>query len=75
MKKILSLALATCVVFAGTSVFAETDHSKKHKTHHKMHTKSMKHKVHTKAAKGHKLHIKAAPGMPKTGMGGASESN
>ncbi|WP_232698941.1 hypothetical protein [Brevibacillus daliensis] len=63
MKKFIATAMAVCVICSSASVFAMHDGhhpTKKHKVHtksHKMHTKSTKH------------HIK---GMPKTGMGGAS---
>ncbi|MGE5704370.1 MAG: hypothetical protein ACM32O_17735 [Clostridia bacterium] len=69
MKKALACIAAICLVFSSASAFAKTEHdgSKKHKVHTKMH------KMHTKATKaGHKFHTKAAPGMPNTGMGGAS---
>ncbi|MGO0061824.1 hypothetical protein ACTID9_17655 [Brevibacillus fluminis] len=79
MKKAFAIATALCLVFSSASAFAKTEHdgAKKGtvhtKAHHKMHTKAHHGKMHTKATKaGHKFHIKATPGMPKTGMGGAS---
>ncbi|CCF15801.1 hypothetical protein BLGI_3751 [Brevibacillus laterosporus GI-9] len=80
MKKLAAATLAICFVFSNASVFAmEEGHHKHHKVktvshkkHHK--AKTMSHKKHHKAKtmshkKHHKFHIK---GMPKTGMGGAS---
>ncbi|RFB32771.1 hypothetical protein DZB91_16135 [Brevibacillus sp. VP] len=69
MKKLLAATLAICFVFSNASVFAMEDGH--HKKHHKAKTMShKKHKVKTMShKKHHKFHIK---GMPKTGMGGAS---
>ena len=72
MKKMIAVALTLCLVSASVPAFAEThDGTKKKTSQHKVHTKAH-HKMHTKSTHGHKVHIKATPGMPKTGMGGAS---
>ncbi|WP_019121344.1 hypothetical protein [Brevibacillus massiliensis] len=68
MKKIVSIALAVCFVFTSASAFAA--HPPGHPAKHKVHTKT--HKIHTKAKTTKKLHIKEAPGMPSTGLGGTS---
>ncbi|MFM1653120.1 hypothetical protein ACI7RC_13575 [Brevibacillus sp. B_LB10_24] len=80
MKKIVSIALAVCFVFTSASAFAEHQpgHPGKHNVQtkstktHKIHTKAKTHKIHTKAKTTKKLHIKEAPGMPSTGLGGTS---
>lgn len=77
MKKLLSLALAACVVFTSASAFAETSggtHGGHKAKTHQMKTKSMKAKSHK--MKTHKAHTKAGKAkikaLPKTGLGGAS---
>jgi hypothetical protein len=80
MKKIATLALAACVVCSSAPAFAESQHQgathTKGTQQGKMHTKSTQQgKMHTKSTRGGGTRTKAAnqPGMPKTGLGGASE--
>jgi hypothetical protein len=69
MKKLGILALAACFACVSTSAFAETSHDK-----HKVHTKSHHGKAHIKEVHKKGVRTKATtPGMPKTGLGGASE--
>ncbi|QOT00774.1 hypothetical protein JNUCC42_08910 [Brevibacterium sp. JNUCC-42] len=63
MKKFVATTLAICFMLSSASAFAMED------GHHKKHHVKKHHKVKTMSQKHHKFHIK---GMPKTGMGGAS---
>ncbi|GIP35066.1 hypothetical protein [Paenibacillus sp. J2TS4] len=62
MKKMASLLIASCLVLSfSSSVFADPAHHGKH------HIKAKEHKGHFKMKE-------VTPGMPKTGAGGASET-